>query len=419
MGLTVVKKEQVCKLLSDIAEEVNKELGGRFVVAGPDDNLSDIPYYVPTRSTLLNIVMGDGRGVPATRIVEIFGENQHGKSTVAQEIIIAFQRAGGLSVLIDSESKWDRKRAHRAGHEDYLHLHFDVDSAELGFAAIYKAVGHWTARARAMEEALGKKKGKKMSPSERKGIKEMVRYIAEAPICVAWDTIAASQIEAERPDEAGSSAKETKAGKKSRYADGMAYKPRLIREELRKLVKWIGLHNVTLVFTNHITTSFDQFGPGFDVPGGTGIPYWASGRFLVRKVGRIVNADGVRIGIRCQVKTWKGSYETAREGRAVTLSILDEIGVCPPLENFVYLYENTQKGRRPVVNQTGGWYYIYGLQKTLERIALGCPLRQMGGDPEWWYLSLRYNDLLDLVAKYPLLGGYLAEQVLVHWYGVT
>lgn len=243
---------RVSDVLSGIADKINSEFKLEVALTGDSETRSDVRIWVPTASPMLNLLFGkkgSGEGIPVGRVIEIFGDYSHGKSTILQLIINAFQAAGGITNLIDSESGWDKERAIAMGHNQDRHLTVEVDTVESGFNVIGSLLNKY---------------------------KETFRG-TQTPILFGWDTIAASPTEGE------------KAG--DEYSSGMMYKARKIRQELKKLNSELGKVNATVVFVNQtIEGPKDKYSKPKDpsgvktTPGGGGIKFWASQRLQVERI---------------------------------------------------------------------------------------------------------------------------------------
>lgn len=258
--------DQIYSVLESIAKTINKANDLEVAIPGEKEVKADVTVWVPTKSVLLNLLMGEGNyGVAAGRVFELFGDFSEGKSTIAQILMNGFQAAGGVSVLLDAESSWNRERAVEMGHDPRRHLAVDIETCEMGFKVIGETV----------EQFKGTLRGK-------------------VPVIFVWDTISASPTENEK--------------KGDEFDSGMMFKPRLIRSELRRLVPELKKIQASIVFVNQTIEGPKPNRSGVKTtPGGGGVKFWASQRLQVEKVNVIHDWEDKKIstGIISNVKVVK------------------------------------------------------------------------------------------------------------------
>ena len=311
------KVVDVYDVITDVAKSVNSQFSFEVAIPGKGAVGSDVKTWVPTSSVLLNLLLGDeDYGVPSGRVIEVFGDFSHGKSTVMQHVMNAFQNAGGISNLIDSESGWDRPRALKMGHNHSRHLTIEVDTVESGFDVIY---------------GLNAKYKEKFGDS--------------VPIVYGWDTIAASPTDGEKQGD--------------EYVSGMTFKARKIRSELRRLARELPKANATLVFVNQTIQRIKAL-PGqkkTTTPGGGGIKFWSSIRLEIRRVATIKSyLDKTKpVGIISVGKTVKNKLHPPL--READLPIAYAHGIDSIREVMSYLLDNTC-----VVNSAGAYLSIVGFK---------------------------------------------------------
>jgi recombination protein RecA len=113
----VVKEEAGKKLpaaLSAVLAQIQKEFGdGAIMRLGDEDHTKQVPA-IPTGALTLDIAVGVG-GVPRGRVIEIFGPESSGKTTLVLHIIANAQKAGGLAAFIDAEHALDPGYAKKIG----------------------------------------------------------------------------------------------------------------------------------------------------------------------------------------------------------------------------------------------------------------------------------------------------------------
>jgi RecA/RadA recombinase len=303
----------IFKGLQTVAGDLNKEFKARVAVTGDDLCASDVVCRVPTRSFLYNKLLGGG--APVGRVVEVHGEPSHGKSTLLEEMMIGFQRYPGISVLLDADTGWSRKRATAMGHNSQRHLHLMADTVEYGFDTIRSTIAR---------------------------LRMPGRFPPAMPVGIFWDTISASQTEGEKEGD--------------KYKEGMGDKPRKIREALRVIAPELPRNNVCLVFACHTHSEYAKPGQGGKKAqkkastGGEAIPFWAGKRIKVWITSRLAHPyKGA--GILTVAETIKDKIEAP--WMRVELPILHHTGIDPGYELIYYLLDNSQW-----VNMNGAYVNI-------------------------------------------------------------
>jgi len=308
--------EQIANVLKSVAKSVNAKHSLEVAVPGTEDVRADVKKWIPTASVLLNLLLGEENfGVATGRIFEVFGDYSHGKSTIAQIIMNAFQAAGGVSVLLDAESSWSRERAVDMGHNARKHLAVEVDTCEMGFEVIESTVDQFKSTLQ-----------------------------GKIPVVFVWDTIAASPTDGEK--------------KGDEYEGGMMWKPRLIRRELKKLNTQLDSIQASLVFVNQTIEGPKPNRSGVKTtPGGGGIKFWSSQRLQVTRVARYREygdkKESNEAGIISEVKTVKNKM--GPPFRKIDLPIHFKKGVDPLREVVNYLLDFTG-----VYNIAGSYRKIVG-----------------------------------------------------------
>jgi recombination protein RecA len=209
---------------------------------------------IPTGSIALDIALGVG-GIPRGRVVEIFGPESSGKTTLVQHIMAEAQRSGGVAALIDAEHALDPAYAQHCGVniDDLL-----VSQPDTGEQALEIA------------EAL-----------VRSGAVDVV----------AIDSVAALVPRAELEGEMGDS--------------HVGLQARLMSQALRKLAGAINRSKTAVVFTNQLREKVGvMFGNPETTPGGRALKFYASVRLDIRRVDAIKQGSEV-IGNRTKVKVVK------------------------------------------------------------------------------------------------------------------
>lgn len=224
-------KNDKLKLLKDAINKINKEHGDGTVMS-----LSDSPVnteVISTGSFGLDLALGVG-GLPKGRIVEIYGPESSGKTTIATHLIAEAQKAGGLAAFIDAEHAFDKDYATKLG----------VNVDELVFH-----------QPNSGEEAL-------------QIADELIS--SGALDIVVIDSVAALTPKAELEGEMGD--------------QKMGLQARLMGQALRKLVATTSKNNVLLVFINQTREKIGvMYGSPITTTGGNALKFYASVRLDVTK----------------------------------------------------------------------------------------------------------------------------------------
>ena len=210
---------------------------------------------IPTGNIMIDRALGVG-GVPRGRIVEIYGPESSGKTTLTLTIIAQAQKRGGLAAFIDVEHALDPKYAQRLGVnlDDLL-----VSQPSSG------------------EEAL-------------RICETLVR--SNALDVIVLDSVAALVTKQELEGEIGDSTVGAQA--------------RLMSAAMRKLTALIAKARTCCIFTNQIREKIGvMFGSPETTPGGKALKFYSSVRMYIRRIGAIKQGDGTVTGNRTRVKVVK------------------------------------------------------------------------------------------------------------------
>ena len=252
MGKIPVSSEKL-KALQAAMDKIEKNYGKGAIMKMGDDHIDEIAV-IPTGSIGLNAALGVG-GFPRGRVIEIYGPESSGKTTLAIHAIAEAQKAGGIAAIIDAEHAFDRFYAEKLG----------VDVENL-----------WISQPDSGEQAL-------------EIAEQLIR--SSAVDIVVIDSVAALTPKAELEGDMGESK--------------MGLQARLMSQALRKLTATISKTNTTCIFINQLRDKLGvMFGNPETTTGGNALKFYASVRLDIRRVSQIKDGDEV-IGNHTRVKVVK------------------------------------------------------------------------------------------------------------------
>ena len=252
------KKAEVKKTgntaLDAVLSQIRKEFGEMSIVRLGDQEVREIPV-ISTGALSLDLALGVG-GLPRGRIVECYGQESSGKTTLALHVVANAQKAGGVAAFIDAEHALDPGYAKKIG--------VDLDNLIV-------------AQPNSGEEALTI-----CEPRVKSGALDVV----------VVDSVAALTPQAEIDGNMGDS--------------HMGLQARLMSQAMRKLTATIAQTKTLLIFTNQVREKIGvMFGNPETTPGGKALKFYASCRLQVQRIGAIKNTSGQVVGNRTRVKVVK------------------------------------------------------------------------------------------------------------------
>lgn len=295
-------KKDKTEILQDTVEEIKGRFGEGSIMKLGEVKRVDVDV-IPTGSISLDSALGVG-GMPRGRIIEIYGLEASGKTTVALHTIAQAQKKGGLVAYVDAEHGLDPEYAKRIGVKinDLL-----ISQPDTG------------------EQAL-------------EIVESLVRSGAVDVIVV--DSVAALTPKAEIEGEMGDV--------------HIGLQARLMSQALRKLTHIVSQTNVVLIFINQIRMKIGvMFGNPEDTPGGKALKFYSSVRIELRRSAQIKQADQI-IGNRVKAKIVKN--KVAPPFKTAEFDIFYNEGI-----SFEGDILNTGVALG-VLKRSGAWY-VYGDQK--------------------------------------------------------
>ncbi len=291
------------KALQTTIEKLDKAFGKGTVMRLSESKVVDVPV-ISTGSLGLDLALGIG-GVPRGRVVEIYGPESSGKTTLTLHCIAEAQKAGGLAAFIDAEHAFDRTYAEKLGIDVKNLLISQPDNGE---------------------QAL-----------------EIAEHLISSGAIdiIVIDSVAALVPKAEIEGEMGESK--------------MGLQARLMSQALRKLTGTINKTGCCCIFINQLREKIGvMFGNPETTTGGNALKFYASVRLDIRRIGQIKEGADNVVGNRTKVKVVKNKL--AAPFKVVEFDIMYGQGISKVGEVLDLAVE------MEIVKKSGSWF-SYGTSR--------------------------------------------------------
>ncbi len=332
------------KSIQTTIEKLEKTYGKGTVMRLSDNRVEDLAT-ISTGSLGLDIALGVG-GFPRGRVIEIYGPESSGKTTIAMHAMAEAQKLGGMAAIIDAEHAFDRTYAEKIG--------IDTDNLFIS------------------------------QPDNGEQALEIAEHLIRSGAIdiIVIDSVAALVPKGELEGDMGDSK--------------MGLQARLMSQALRKLTGAINKTNCCVIFINQLRDKIGvMFGSPETTTGGNALKFYASVRLDIRRIGQIKeNADNI-MGNRTKVKVVKN--KVAPPFKTVEFDIMYGEGISKVGEIIDLGVELN------VIRKSGAWFYHNEIKLGQGRDAVKDLLL---GNPEMMdKLEVLIKEAIDKKANEPVIKG--------------
>ena len=332
------EKEAKLKALKLTLDKLDKTYGKGAVMKLGDSAVEQVEV-IPTGSIGLDIALGVG-GYPRGRIIEIYGPESSGKTTLTLHAIAESQKAGGIAAFIDAEHAFDRFYAEKLG--------VDIDNLIIS------------------------------QPDNGEQALEIADNLIRSGAIdlVVIDSVAALTPKSEIEGEMGDSK--------------MGLHARLMSQALRKLTATINKTRCTVIFINQLREKIGvMFGNPETTTGGNALKFYASVRLDIRRSTQIKDTDGEAAGNKTRVKVVKNKVAPPFKSAEFDIMFGEGISKIGEIIDIGVEYE--------IIKKSGSWF-SYGDTKLGQGRDAGKTLLQ--DNPELFEeLDVKIREALKTVAK--------------------
>lgn len=253
-----VETDDIDEFIGDILVDMNKKFADSSQTL-EDTTKAQITYWLSSGNPVLDYHLGGG--YPAGRVIEIFGPESNGKTTVALHALAETQKVGGVGIFLDTEHALDKRRAKAIGVDLKKMIYAQPETMEDLFEYVEEIV----------------KRVKAKDPNRL--------------ITIVWDSVASTP---------------TKSEVEGDYGDAvMGIHARIMSQAFRKITKIISSQKVIFICINQIRDKMNvSYGDKTSTFGGRALKFYATQRIEVRRTEMYKEGNEIK-GIKCEATVKK------------------------------------------------------------------------------------------------------------------